>query len=112
MLTADQLEEILSNALVDVSVYANGHNTGDAISDAWEQLHAMRTPITRETMRSDGWNEKYADRFEHRSCSVVFPSRYREELNYYVVHIGGVLIRNVRTMHDLRELVRLLGGAK
>lgn len=82
----------------------------DARAAAASDLAAMRTPITKDEMRKDGWSEESDGYFKHRTCTVVFPVIYREELNWFTVRVGGVLIRNARTMYDLRELVRLLGG--
>lgn len=90
----------------------------DAIDALRVDLYRMRQPITAEALREDGWVTTYDS-----PNSTAYVYRGIEYLVEVVVSPSGTHVyandagmndprhlKNVATMYDLRELVRLLGG--
>ena len=73
---------------------------------AREIAAAMRTPITAEALTAAGWRQNN-QQFEKRIGVYVYPFR-----NPVLVTVRNKHAKGVTNMHDLAELVRLLGGAK
>lgn len=84
----------------------------DLAERVMREAHAMVTPITAEALLADGWG--------HDECWFDFPGsvvavQQRDKTTFDVYVIDGDISKwaeGTQTMHDLRELVRLLGGAK
>lgn len=82
------------------------------LKDAKRDLAAMRQPITAEALLAAGWRivtldlyrcpDKYGDLF----LFVEFDNGEPERVTF-----NTHPFKNCRTMYDLGELVRLLGGA-
>lgn len=85
-----------------------------AAVDAFDaDLRAMQTPITAGALLADGWNNDRDNRWSYRV----------DLLEWIIIEIVGDEARLIgavdcytlpgcKTMYDLRELVRLLGGVK
>ena len=92
----------------------------DAIDALRVDLYRMRQPITAEALRADGWFESWslgeAACYLHEAISsLIEVSIDHGKVTVYANDAGMDDPRelpNVQNMHDLRELVRLLGGAK
>lgn len=82
---------------------------------------AMQTPITADALVADGWNCVYLSTREYWELlkenaqgtvdsvlSVKLPDS--ESGHLYVYFFGNFVETYAKTMYDLRELVRLLGG--
>lgn len=90
----------------------------DAIDALRVDLYRMRQPITAEALREDGW----AERWKWFLLDGRFRMFWSDDDNRWEFEVGrvsdsgtfmhGVIIASPSNMHDLRELVRLLGGAK
>lgn len=88
------------------------------LKDAKRELAAMRTPITAEALLAVGsWTHESTGLYRHDRVNVgdEFPTA-RLFVDFCDddppgVYIGEFRLPNVRTMYDLGELVRLLGGA-
>ena len=108
MLTAEQLERY---------IYGDATNADEMSARA--QLDAMRTPITAEALAAAGWSlftgkyggEEYARDINANLRVVV--GLWNDTPTVLIVEMGrSVVVSNVRTMHDLAELVRLMGGER
>ena len=83
-----------------------------AMAAARAELAAMRQPITAEALTAAGWG--------HDECWFDLPGsivavQQRDKTTFDVYVIDGDISKwaeGTQTMHDLAELVRLLGGAK
>lgn len=83
-------------------------------------IAAMRQPITAEALLADGWTEdtgkyggtEYRRDIEESIAVVVWFANGRACVNVVHCETRHVELRGAENMHDLRELVRLLGGAK
>lgn len=85
MLTDAQLEEILSNALVDIGEYVRADETGDAITAARADLAAMRTPITAAAESEEDARETIKrQRRTIRALVVAFRAAW-----WALRHMGG-----------------------
>lgn len=82
------------------------------------EMAARLTPITPEALLADGWKQASGDDMVYftmqagQCLEVEF--NIAEEWSVTIdmpEAMTGILFRGVRNMHDLRELVRLLGGA-
>lgn len=92
----------------------------DGNSDAWDafnaDLAAMQTPITAEAMLAAGWQWDTQDREYTQTIPQRWTFFYNIEYSCLQAHCweneSSIIVRGLSTMYDLRELVRLLGGAK
>lgn len=106
-LTPEQLERVRDYALGG-GIDGDGHPLDPIDAD----LAAMRQPITAEALVAAGWG--------HDECWFDLPGsvvavQQRDETTFDVYVIDGDISKQAEganTMYDLRELVRLLGGAK
>lgn len=112
-MNAEQLQELIAQR------YENYDGQDDGIDAARADLAAMSTPITAEALLADGWDTTYDS-----PNSTAYVYKGIEYLVEVVVSPAGTHVyandagmndprhlKNVATMYDLRELVRLLGGA-
>ena len=76
-------------------------------------LAAMRTPITAEALLAAGWERQYktVDAFWRMPGHHLFIED--GTIKIWIGRVDGVWAStNAQTMHDLAQLVRLLGGAQ
>lgn len=114
-MTPEHLEE-LANAVEGLEIV--WPDQLEAMNAARAELSAMRQPITAEALLADGWDERWKwflldGRF--RMCWSDDDNRWEFEIGRVSdsgAFMHGVIIASPSNMHDLRELVRLLGGAK
>lgn len=116
-LTPEHLEELCANALVDVPKYVSVSEP-PAYSVAYAVAKAMRQPITAEALEAAGWKQASGDDMVYwtRACGPVLECEFNIAGEATVTidlpeALTAILFRGCRTMHDLREIVRLLGGA-
>lgn len=95
-----------------------------AAVDAFDaDLQAMQTPITAEALRGFGYRNdvtfldgnSFVCDFDAFSGTILwqFDAEFNDDGSFRRLVDGkNRPVKNVRTMHDLNELVRLLGGAK
>jgi len=116
MLTDEQLET-LADAVeaLDVAYPSDKAAAAAAIAD----MNAMRTPITAEALVQAGnWTHESTGLYRHDKVNAgdeVISVRLFVDFcddGHPKVYIGDLTAQNVTNMHDLAELVRLLGGAK
>lgn len=109
-MTPEQLEHLISE-YGDASHHLGASN----IAAARAELAEMRTPITPETLTSAGWVVVYkgisGDIYQCPTDKRIEVGLFDGEGTFYLGRRGGV-IPVPTNMHDLGELVRLLGGAK
>jgi len=109
---AEHIEELLANALVDLDEYVSGNN-GDVIGIARAEIEAMQTPITPAALFAAGWNNDRENRWSYRVDLLEWiivefvgdEARLIGAVDYYP-------LTGCKTMHDLNELVRIIGGVK
>jgi len=85
---------------------------------AFADVAAMQTPITAEELEAAGWEQASGDdmvyllRVGWLTIEVEFniAGEATVTIDLRISDKIGVLFRGVRTMHDIGELVRLLGG--
>lgn len=85
-------------------------------SIASADLAAKLQPITAEALLANGWKWDSQDREYTLTIPQKWTFFYNVEYSVLQVHCwdteSSVTVRTMSNMHDLRELVRLLGGAK
>lgn len=111
-LTPEHLEELCANALVDVPEYISVSEP-PAYSVAYAVAKAMRTPITADALTAAGWNNdrdgRWSWRVDHLEFIIIEIVGDEARL---VCTVGHYPLPGCKTMYDLGELVRLLGGAQ
>lgn len=110
---AEHLEELLANALVDLDEYVSGGN-GDVLAIARAEIEAMRTPITPDSLEADGWkHERYSAGVYQKAIGEV-TVKFDAIAKMFGFGDNGYLWVQVfaTSIHDLRLLERLIGGAK
>lgn len=121
-MTPEQLDTLLDNANRGAFLAPSDPSAGyDARAAAASELFAMRQPITAEALKADGWRLDYEiaskGNFTGRKL-FVFGNRLigvsiwddGDACLYYKGNGGYLPMPMPTNMHDLRELVRLLGG--
>jgi hypothetical protein len=107
-LTPEQLDA----AIVMIGHFDASEREQAIMRAMYADLAAMRQPITAEALVAAGWG--------HDECWFDLPGsvvavQQRDETTFDVYVIDGDISKQAEganTMYDLRELVRLLGGAK
>lgn len=89
----------------------------DGNSSAWDgfnaALEAMRKPITPEALRADGWNAEPEGTWSYRVDLLEWILIERRGDAWELITTAGVYpLTGVHNMYDVRELVRILGGAQ
>lgn len=110
MLTPEQLDLMASAGLRAQPEMTTGE--AQAASEALAVATDMRTPITAEALVQAGWGHDECW-FDLPSSIVAVQQRDRAVFDVYVIDGDtSVHAKGAENMHDLAELVRLLGGAK
>lgn len=119
-LTPEQYERLINAA----DCHFDEHNGdpwdyGPFIAAARADLAAMRAPITAEALVAAGWKQASGDDMVYFTMKagpcLEIEFNLADEWSVTIdmpEAMSSILFRGVRTMYDLRELVRLLGGAK
>ncbi|HRE27612.1 MAG TPA: hypothetical protein PK954_13325 [Anaerolineales bacterium] len=109
---AEQLAVIKAAANDEETDSTDWEHAIDAVA---EDLDAMRTLITVEAMKAEGWRHTKGsvhDWFYRGKVAVaIVGETFRVETSRDLFD-EPMAIQGVENMYDLRELVRLLGGAQ
>lgn len=107
-MNAEELEHLIGE-YGDASHHIGVSN----IAAARAELAAMRTPITPEALTAAGWTVTYkgisGDIYQCPTNKRIEIGIFDDESTFYLGRRGGV-IPVPTNMHDLGELVRLIGG--
>jgi len=109
-MNTDHLARIVNEAAHRAYI---GVEYADALIAAQDDLTAMRTPITAEALIADGWSLLYVSklgvsRYKFGRAEIAFWDD--GDKVFYFGNVGGA-IRVPQNMHDLHELVRILGAS-
>lgn len=116
-MNADQLEQICI-AAGEVAWNKNRDDLIEPLESARAIITAMRTPITAEALLAAGWTRRSpnTDYWWSKNMVSITNDKGAGGNGRWTFHLyesrTGTTRCHPENMHDLRELVRLLGGAK
>jgi len=110
-MNAGQLERVCGAE--DCVAMPMGEKTSQAFDVARADLAAMRQPITDAALVADGWRHVFGDWLSKIVNGREYDIRLRSgNATDFLVDAMSLRVKGLATMYDLRELVRLLGGAQ
>lgn len=75
-----------------------------------DEYEAMMTPITAKALEADGWEDYGGGQWYHEKLGhSILDGRAGWWMS---IDIDSVSLKGLETMYDLRELMRIVGGAK
>lgn len=108
----DTMHQDRFEALIDLAS-SKYESERAVIDEARADLAAMHQKITAEALRADGWRRQYqtVDSFWRKLDHHLFIEDGTVKI--WTGRVDGAWVStSAQNMHDLRELVRLLGGRK